>query len=134
MQGFELIRYVAKEFDWDINFSELARIWTNGCIIRSNLMENLSHRFKNVHSLIDDDEIIQGLNDQEDALSEVLQSFIDYRVAAPAFSVAWNYWIGLTTGNGPANLIQAQRDYFGAHTYQRVDDPNGASHHTNWEQ
>lgn len=134
LQGFELIRQAAKEYEWDINFSELARIWTNGCIIRSNLMEDLSHRFENVHSLLDDDSLIQGLNDQEDALSEVLHTFIEFRVAAPAFSSAWNYWIGLTTGNGPANLIQAQRDYFGAHTYQRVDDPNGASHHTIWEQ
>jgi 6-phosphogluconate dehydrogenase len=134
LQGFELIRQAAKEFEWDIDFSELARIWTNGCIIRSNLMDDLSHRFKKVRSLLEDDVFIQGLNDQEDAISDAIQTFIEFRVAAPAFSSAWNYWIGLTTGNGPANLIQAQRDYFGAHTYQRVDDPHGASHHTNWEQ
>lgn len=134
LQGFELILQASHEYGWNINFSELARIWTNGCIIRSTLMQEISQRFKVLNSLLMDDSIMQNLNNREDALSEALQTFIDYRVAAPAFSSAWNYWIGLTTGNGPTNLIQAQRDYFGAHTYQRVDDPNGAAHHTNWEE
>ena len=134
LQGFELILQASHEYGWNINFSELARIWTNGCIIRSTLMQEISQRFKVLNSLLMDDSIMQNLNNWEDALSEALQTFIDYRVAAHAFSSAWNYWIGLTTGNGPTNLIQAQRDYFGAHTYQRVDDPNGAAHHTNWEE
>ncbi len=134
LQGFELIRLASEEFGWDIHFSELARIWTNGCIIRSTLMEELSDRFKTAPSLMDDKEFISELGNMEDALSESVLAFARYRIASPAFSSAWNYWIGLTTANGPANLIQAQRDYFGAHNYQRVDDPNGAAHHTNWEE
>ncbi|MBO6792344.1 MAG: NADP-dependent phosphogluconate dehydrogenase [Balneolaceae bacterium] len=134
LQGFELIRLASNEFSWDINFSELARIWTNGCIIRSALMEEVSERFKTAPSLLEDKEYISELGDLENALSESVQDFVQHRIASPAFSSSWNYWIGLTTANGSANLIQAQRDYFGAHTYQRVDDPNGAAHHTNWEE
>ncbi len=134
LQGFELMRLASLEFNWKLNFSEIARIWTNGCIIRSALMENLKERFKSTDSLFDDASFIGDLSKHESSLSNIIKIAADSRVSIPAFSAAWNYWIGLTTENGPANLIQAQRDFFGAHTYQRIDDSTGAFYHTNWEE
>lgn len=134
LQGFELIATASKTFDWQINPSEIARIWTNGCIIRSALMEELALRFKNSQSLLEESSFLEGIRNHENALSKTVKAAIDRRVATPAFSSAWNYWTGLTTGTGPANLIQAQRDFFGAHTYQKKNDPNGEFYHTNWEE
>lgn len=134
LQGFELIAAASKTFDWQINTSEIARIWTNGCIIRSALMEELALRYKKSHSLLEESSFLEDIRNRENALSKTIKTAIDRRVAIPAFSSAWNYWTGLTTGTGPANLIQAQRDFFGAHTYQKKDDPNGEFYHTNWEE
>jgi len=132
-QGFELLRSASYEYNWNLNLSEIARIWTNGCIIRSQLMDKLVDRLSENDSLLDDFNFIAGIQNKENELSEIIQKAANARIAAPAFSSAWNYWLGLTTNKGPANLIQAQRDYFGAHTYQRIDDPDETSHHTNWE-
>lgn len=134
LQGFELIRIASEEYNWSINMAEIARIWTNGCIIRSALMEELALTFLDKESLINASEFIKHIRNREDALSKTLSHFIKSRIATPAFSAAWNYWIGLTTERGPTNLIQAQRDYFGSHTYQRLDDSSGAYYHTNWEE
>lgn len=134
LQGFELIRIASEEYNWSINKAEIARIWTNGCIIRSALMEELALTFLDKDSLIHASEFIKHIRDREDALCKVLTSFIKSKIATPAFSAAWNYWIGITTERGPSNLIQAQRDYFGSHTYQRLDDSSGAYYHTNWEE
>lgn len=133
LQGFELLNTASTEYNWNLNLSEIARIWTNGCIIRSNLMEELQIRFKSSQSLLNDSTTLLELKNQEDDLSTIVKVFADARIAAPCFSTAWNYWIGITTAIGPANLIQAQRDFFGAHTYQRIDDPTGTSYHTSWE-
>ncbi len=134
LQGFDLLLKASEEFNWDFNYSEITRIWTNGCIIRSDLMEELRERFKSTKSLFHDSKFIVDIKDREMSLASLLNSAIHQRVATPAFSSAWNYWAGCTTANGPANLIQAQRDYFGSHTYNRKDDPTGKSYHTIWEE
>ncbi len=134
LQGFDLLLKASEEFNWDFNYSEIARIWTNGCIIRSDLMEELRERFKSTKSLFHDSKFLVDIKDREMSLASLLNSAIHQRVAIPAFSSAWNYWVGCTTANGPANLIQAQRDYFGSHTYNRKDDPTGKSYHTIWEE
>jgi 6-phosphogluconate dehydrogenase len=134
IQGFELIRAASVEKSWNINCSELARVWTNGCIIRSTLMEELSIYFTECDSLLTNNEFLEKVRKDEQYISMVIHNAVANRIAIPVFSSTWNYWIGLTTANGPTNLIQAQRDFFGAHTYQRIDDPRGESYHTNWEE
>ncbi len=133
-QGFELMRVAASEYNWKLNFSELARIWTNGCIIRSQLMEELSQLFKHTDSLINHPESFQSIQTSEQDLSEIIKLGLDQRIPTPAFSSAYEFWISMTSENLSANLIQAQRDYFGAHTYQLKNDPSGSFYHTNWEQ
>ncbi len=133
LQGFELIRAASAEFNWNIDLAEIARIWTNGCIIRSLLMEQLSETFNDCDSLLTNSDFVHSITENENSISKIIRDAAGNRVAIPAFSSAWNYWIGLTTEFGPANLIQAQRDFFGSHRYQRVDDPSGKSYHTNWE-
>jgi 6-phosphogluconate dehydrogenase len=95
-------------------------------------MNRLESSFRQTEDILSvngvQDELIQG----ETAVGRLLESGIRNRVALSCFSASRNYWINMTTSVLPANLIQAQRDFFGAHTYQRTDDPSGASHHTNW--
>ena len=131
-QGFEVIRAASEEYDWDINLSEVSRIWTNGCIIKSTQMENISETFKSVSSLLDDSSIFEQLTNYEKAIIETLNYSMDQRVSAPCFSNAYNYWISITTEKLPANLIQAQRDFFGAHTFQKVGDSTETFYHHQW--
>ncbi|SFZ92992.1 6-phosphogluconate dehydrogenase [Flaviramulus basaltis] len=131
-QGFEIITEVAKENDWNINLSELSRIWTNGCIIRSELMQQISGLFKSKNDLFDDDFILNTLKSSETSIAELLKSAISNRVSLDTFWSAYNYWVSMTTRRLPANIIQAQRDYFGAHTYQKIDDNSSQFYHTNW--
>lgn len=132
-QGFEIISVCSSEQNWDINLSELSRIWTNGCIIRSNLMNDVSEIFKNNPELIDDTSIFETLKISENAVSKLLKSGIDNRISLDAFYAAYNYWVSMTTKRLPANLIQAQRDFFGAHTYQKIDENPSQYFHTNWQ-
>lgn len=131
-QGFQLIKEASLEYKWDINLSEIARVWTNGCIIKSNLMNILVGEFNTASSLLENRSIIKTLNEKEDAVSEVIKYILSCRKAAPNFCAAYNYWIGMSTDKSSANIIQAQRDYFGAHTYNRVDAPLDIFYHTNW--
>lgn len=131
-QGFELMRCASEHYNWALPLSEIARIWTNGCIIRSAFMEEAIVRFKEKDQLLDHKDIMKFLYDNEALLSEVLKYGLDHRIALPAFSAAHHYWVGMTTKRLPANLIQAQRDYFGSHTYQRTDAKPDVFFHTNW--
>ncbi|NNC51009.1 MAG: NADP-dependent phosphogluconate dehydrogenase [Flaviramulus sp.] len=131
-QGFEIIIETSKENNWDINLSELARIWTNGCIIRSELMRNISELFKSKNDLFDHNYIVNTLKTSEFSISELIKSAITNRVPLDTYWSAYNYWISMTSKRLPANLIQAQRDFFGAHTYQKLNDASGKFYHTNW--
>ncbi|ULC60544.1 NADP-dependent phosphogluconate dehydrogenase [Flaviramulus sp. BrNp1-15] len=131
-QGFDLISQASKEYNWSINLSELARIWTNGCIIRSELMQQISELFKSKKDLFDDDFTLNILKYSESSAAQFVTSAISNRVSLDTFWSAYNYWISITTEHLPANLIQAQRDYFGAHTYQKINDASGKFYHTNW--
>jgi 6-phosphogluconate dehydrogenase len=131
-QGFELIKAAASAYNWSINFKELARIWTNGCIIRSALMEQLSQIRLKDHLLLHPaiiSTVQKNRKDMQDIVSVALQNGF----AIPALSDALNYINAIGTAHSAMNLIQAQRDYFGAHTYQRTDDDSGKSYHTEWE-
>lgn len=131
-QGFELIRLASIEYHWKLNLSEIARIWTNGCIIRSDFMEKSVEIFKENENYFEDQSIFKGLMSSESSVKDCIAYGLDKRIPLDTFYAAYNYWIAITTENLPANLIQAQRDYFGAHTYQRKDDSTFNYYHTNW--
>lgn len=131
-QGFALINEASKMYNWDIKLSELARIWTNGCIIRSKFMEDSIEIFKRTTNYFDDESTFQNLIDLEKYCGELLIYGLSSRISLNSFSNAHNYWVAMTTKKTSANLIQAQRDYFGAHTYQRNDIDSDEYFHTNW--
>ncbi|WP_303317853.1 NADP-dependent phosphogluconate dehydrogenase [Flavivirga abyssicola] len=131
-QGFELIRLASKTFNWQLNISEIARIWTNGCIIRSEFMETSVDVFKDYESYLDTTDLLEVLISAENHITKSITYSLSHRVPFDTFWSAYNHWIAITTENLPANLIQAQRDYFGAHTYQKIDAPKGQFFHTNW--
>lgn len=133
-QGFELMNLASVENDWKLNLSEIARIWTNGCIIRSNFMEQSVAIFKASESYLEDKVIFNLLKTSENDITETIALSLKNRFPLDTFWSAYNYWISMTSEHLSANLIQAQRDYFGAHTYQRKDDDSKAFYHTNWQE
>lgn len=131
-QGFEVIRSASDTYHWNINLSEVARIWTNGCIIKSAQMEEISETFKRVSNLLEDAATFELLSKNEKAAQEIIAYAGMHRIPCSCFSNAFNYWISITSETLPANLIQAQRDFFGAHTFQKVGDSTGTYHHHQW--
>ena len=134
-QGYMLMREAAKEQGWDLNFGGIALMWRGGCIIRSRFLGKIKEAFdKNpqLTNLLLDDFFSQTLNEYQAAWRRAIIKAIEYGVPTPAFSTALSFYDGYRTGRLPANLLQAQRDFFGAHTYERVDKPRGEFFHTNW--
>ncbi|MFK7972864.1 MAG: NADP-dependent phosphogluconate dehydrogenase [Bacteroidia bacterium] len=131
-QGFSIIARVSSQHDWNVDFSEIARIWTEGCIIKSDLMKELVVLLKTEQAILLNDTIRQTITKNHASMQAVAIACIKNEVHAPCLLEAANFYHGLKTAHSSANLIQAQRDYFGAHTYQKVDDPSGGSYHTMW--
>ena len=131
-QGFKLISEASNKFEWHLNLSEIARIWTNGCIIRSTLMEDLVAVFKHTTNILTNPELINTVNNYKSSAKKVVSQCIFNDVTTPALAEAIQFLNGITTKYASANIIQAQRDYFGAHTYQRLEDDSGKSYHSNW--
>ncbi len=125
-QGFDLIEEVSNRENWNINLIELARIWTNGCIIRSVLMETI------FDSTIEKKDK-KTLNFELGSLRKISNSGINLGISIPCLLSAVDYLNAHLYNYPTANIIQAQRDFFGAHTYQRVDDESGKNYHTIWE-
>ncbi|MCJ7758326.1 MAG: NADP-dependent phosphogluconate dehydrogenase, partial [Gillisia sp.] len=132
-QGIHLLNEASKAYDWDLNLSEIARIWTNGCIIRSKLMEKLKTYLKRNDQLLLEDEVIKLANNSKDNLKELVQKAIQKDVPVSCLSESLNYLNAYSQKESGANLIQAQRDYFGAHLYQRKNDPSGNWYHSDWD-
>ncbi len=130
--GFSLMAAVSKQENWDLNFSEIARIWTNGCIIRSTLMEDLVQHFKQGDSLFTNKKMITKIKGLQADLVSSIGLGLQHNFALPVMSAAANYLLGRIIEDSSANLLQAQRDYFGAHTYQRKGDESGKFYHSNW--
>ena len=130
--GFRLMKTVSDSKGWGLNFNEIARIWTNGCIIRSGLMERISANYVDQVAFFE----ISGVKEQvisgRRALAELVGLGLTNGFALPVMSAGINYLLGRITADSSASVIQAQRDYFGAHTYQRKDDPSGKFYHTQW--
>ncbi|HIU47221.1 MAG TPA: decarboxylating NADP(+)-dependent phosphogluconate dehydrogenase [Candidatus Fimadaptatus faecigallinarum] len=134
-QGYTLMRSAAKTYGWNLNYGGIALMWRGGCIIRSVFLGKIKEAFdKNpeLSNLLLDPYFEQTIKTLVPAWRNVAATAIRCGVPVPAMCSALNYFDGYTTANLPANLLQAQRDYFGAHTYERVDKPRGEFFHTNW--
>ena len=132
-QGFKLIREASKSYKWDLNLSELSRIWTNGCIIKSDLMVELVTVFKTTDNMLTNKIIIEKVKTLKPSVKKVVSECVLNELPIPNFSESINFLNSFTVANSSANLIQAQRDYFGAHTYQRINDDSNKFYHTNWK-
>ena len=134
-QGFSLMREAAKEFKWDLNYGEIAMLWRGGCIIRSVFLGKIKEAFdKNpeLSNLLLDEFFKEKILGSLVNWQKVISVSILNNVPVPAMASALNYFMGYRSATLPANLIQAQRDYFGAHTYERVDKEAGQYFHTDW--
>ena len=131
-QGFWLIQGISEKYNWDINLSEVARIWTNGCIIRSQLMQEIVPILKEEKNLLFSKNLLPKIVELKPALASVVAKAIQAGIAVPCWSESINFLNGLMTDKSGANLIQAQRDYFGAHTFQRVDAESWQFFHHQW--
>ena len=134
-QGFQLMRLAAKEYNWDLQYGDIALLWRGGCIIRASFLDKIKAAFDKNPSLANlllDDFFHAIIDDCQEAWREVVAAAVLAGIPVPAFSSALAYFDGYRSANLPANLLQAQRDYFGAHTYERVDRPRGEIYHTEW--
>ncbi|GAL61537.1 NADP-dependent phosphogluconate dehydrogenase [Algibacter lectus] len=131
-QGIKLISEAGRTYSWELNLSEIARIWTNGCIIKSDFMVELIPILKTDDNILKHATIINKLKALKPSINKVVSQCILNELTASCLSESVNFLNAYTTSNSSANIIQAQRDYFGAHTYQRIDDDTGKFHHTNW--
>jgi 6-phosphogluconate dehydrogenase len=134
-QGYVLMRYAAKEFGWNLNNGGIALMWRGGCIIRSVFLGKIKEAFDknpNLTNLLLDPFFKDKIESSQNAWRRVVSSSVMNGIWIPALSTALNYFDGYRNDRLPANLLQAQRDYFGAHTYERVDKPRGEFFHTNW--
>lgn len=134
-QGFMLLRQAATEYGWDLNFGDIALIWREGCIIRSVFLGNIKAAFDNdpkLGNLLLDSFFRDLIDECQEAWRRVVAKAVEHGIPVPAFSSALAFYDGYRSDRLPANLLQAQRDYFGAHTYERIDKPRGEFFHTNW--
>jgi 6-phosphogluconate dehydrogenase len=134
-QGYLLMREAAKEHKWNLNYGGIALMWRGGCIIRSVFLGTIKEAFDRnpgLDNLLMDPFFTKILEDAQDSWRRVVSTAIQSGITTPAFSSALAYFDGYRSERLPANLLQAQRDYFGAHTYERVDKARGEFSHTNW--
>ena len=125
----------AKEFGWKLNNGSIALLWRGGCIIRSVFLEDIKKAFdKNpqLENLLLDDFFRKAIDAAQPAWRRVVAASVNHGIPVPGFSSALSYYDGYRLARLPANLLQAQRDYFGAHTYERLDRPRGEVFHTDW--
>ncbi|EGP5304574.1 NADP-dependent phosphogluconate dehydrogenase [Enterococcus faecium] len=123
-QGFAQLRVASKEFDWDLPFGEIAKIWRAGCIIRARFLQKITDAYdKNpeIENLLLDDYFVEITKKYQQSVRDVVALAVQAGVPVPTFSSAIAYFDSYRAERLPANIIQAQRDYFGAHTYERVD-------------
>ena len=134
-QGYSLMRAAAKANGWNLNYGGIALMWRGGCIIRSVFLGRIKEAFDNnpaLENLLLDDYFCAVMKSLAADWREVVARAIRLGIPMPAFSSALSWFDGYTCASLPANLLQAQRDYFGAHTYERTDAPRGEFFHTNW--
>jgi 6-phosphogluconate dehydrogenase len=134
-QGYQLMRAAAAEYGWNLNYGGVALMWRGGCIIRSVFLGKIKDAFDNdpqLNNLLVAPFFADAVRNAQDAWRRVVVAAVNMGVPMPAISSALAYYDGYRAKRLPANLLQAQRDYFGAHTYERLDKPRGEFFHTNW--
>ena len=134
-QGYQLMRAAAKEYGWNLNNGGIALMWRGGCIIRSVFLGRIKDAFDNNPDLVNlllDTFFADAVQEAQASWRRVVTTAVEMGIPMPAISAALAYYDGYRSERLPANLLQAQRDYFGAHTYERVDKPRGEFFHTNW--
>lgn len=134
-QGYMLMRAAAKEYNWNLNYGGIALMWRGGCIIRSRFLGMIKEAFDRspkLTNLLLDKFFRKAIKDCQRSWRNVIATAAKKGIPTPAFATALNFYDAYRTERLPANLLQAQRDYFGAHTYERLDKPRGQFFHTNW--
>ncbi len=134
-QGYMLLRAAGQEFKWNLNMGGIALMWRGGCIIRSQFLGKIKDAFrrnKNLDNLLLDRYFSRLVNRYQASWRKAVMQAIKLGVPTPALATALSFFDGYRAERLPANLLQAQRDFFGAHTYERVDKPRGEFFHTNW--
>lgn len=134
-QGYMLMQEAAREYGWDLDYGSIAMMWRGGCIIRSVFLSKIKEAFDrngDLKNLLLDDYFKKVIDECQSSWRKVISKAVETGVPVPAFSTALAFYDGYRSERLPANLLQAQRDYFGAHTYERVDKPRGEFFHTNW--
>ena len=134
-QGFGLLREASDEYGYKLNYGEIALMWRGGCIIRSRFLNDIKKAYQtndDLENLLMDDFFIDAMRGAEDGWRKTVIAGIELGIPTPALSSALAYFDGYRSERLPANLLQAQRDYFGAHTYERIDQPRGKFFHTDW--
>ena len=134
-QGYQLMRAAAAEYGWNLNYGGIALMWRGGCIIRSVFLGKIKEAFDRNPDLVNlllDPFFSDAVQEAQASWRRVVTTAVQMGIPVPAMSSALAYFDGYRCERLPANLLQAQRDYFGAHTYERVDKPRGEFFHTNW--
>ncbi len=134
-QGFQLMRTAQKEYNWALNFGEIAQIWRGGCIIRAAFLQKITEAYARnpqLANLLLDPYFNKTVKKAQENWRKVVSLAAECGVPAPTFSSALSYYDSYRSARLPANLLQAQRDYFGAHTYERTDKPRGKFYHVDW--
>lgn len=135
-QGFTLIKAAAKEFSWQLNYGAIALMWRGGCIIRSAFLGKIKEAFDiepDLSNLLLSHYFKEKIEAAQTGWRNVVATAVQHGIPIPTLSTALGYLDGFSTQRLPANLLQAQRDYFGAHMYERIDQPRGDFFHTNWK-
>jgi 6-phosphogluconate dehydrogenase len=134
-QGMVQLGKASELYNWNLNFEDIASIWRGGCIIRARFLNRITEAYKknpSLKNLVLDPFFADILNRTQANWRVAVQTAIEYGVAVPSFSAALSYYDSYRSANLPANLLQAQRDYFGAHTFERTDKPAGQFFHYDW--
>ena len=131
-QGFSILAQASNQYQWNLNLSTIARIWTQGCIIKSQFMMRLIDVLKEENDLLSHPEIQKTIRERHPAVQSVVAASIRAAYHIPCLAEAVQFFHGIITADSSANFIQAQRDYFGAHTYLKKEDPSGKKYHTDW--
>ena len=134
-QGFMLMRQAAKEFNWNLNYGAVALMWRGGCIIRSKFLGDIKKAFEknaDLQNLLLDSFFQKAVNKAQKGWRKTVSAAVELGIPVPCYSTALAFYDGYRSARLPANLLQAQRDFFGAHTYERIDQPRGKFFHTNW--
>ncbi len=134
-QGFMLLKDASEEYGWDLNYGEIALMWRDGCIIRSVFLDDIMEAYKkdnNLGNLLFDSFFVDAVTNSDRSWRKTISRAVEAGIPIPALSSALSFYDAYRSERLPTNLLQAMRDYFGAHTYERVDRPRGEFYHTNW--